>query len=219
VRNSTSKIQVENEIQNLQDEIRLLKNHLEGSYNRIKELQETKSNVQWELTEMQGKNAFLEQELNTTKISLESLREKYNNVNLQKLRAKYEELLLIKNNAIFEIEDKKMLIANRDQKLVECTIELDTLQKQKELLNKELESTKREKFVYESQITDLTNQNKELKEEIIACDIKKNDIYKTSLEEKNKIVIEFENYQKEMSDVCIIWYIYMHIHTLTFLTF
>ncbi|XP_011502024.1 PREDICTED: major antigen-like [Ceratosolen solmsi marchali] len=201
VRNSTSKIRVKNEIQDLQDEIRLLKNHLEGSYNRIKELQETKSQVQWELTEVQGKNELLEQELNTTKMSLESLRDKYNNVNLQKLREKYEALLREKNNVILEIEDKKMLIANKNQKLVECSIEVDTLQKQKESLNTKLENIKGEKSVLESRILDLVNDNEELKEKIIVCNIQKDEIYKTSMEEKNQISIEFEIYRNQMLDV------------------
>ncbi|CAB0038824.1 unnamed protein product, partial [Trichogramma brassicae] len=125
VRNSTSKVRVENEMQDLQDENRSLKNHLEGSYNRIKELQESKSQVQRELSEAQGKVEILEHELNANKIALESLRDKYNNDNLQKLRDHYDELLREKNNIVLEVEEKKMIIASKDQKLVDISAMVD----------------------------------------------------------------------------------------------
>ena len=192
-------------MQELQDENRSLKNHLEGSYNRIKELQESKSQVQRELAEAQGKNELLEQELNTTRIALDSLREKYNNVNLQKLREKYEMLLREKNTIILEIEEKKMLIANKDQKLVEYSIEMDTLKKQKETLDKEIENIKKEKSVLESKITDLIGENEKLNEKIVYCNIEKDDAYKLLIDEKNKVSFELEDCRKQVIEVYLIF--------------
>ncbi|XP_014207511.1 kinesin-related protein 4 [Copidosoma floridanum] len=193
VRNSTSKVRVENEMQELQDENRLLKNHLEGSYNRIKELQETKSQVQREMAEAQGKKELLEQELNTTKIALESLREKYNNINLQKMRERYETLLQEKNNVVREVEEKRMLLASKDQKLVEYSIELDTLKKQKEMLNSEILNSRVEKSSLENKITNVNDEIEKLKVQLNTSIAEKDEVYRLFEEEKCKSSLELQS--------------------------
>lgn len=203
VRNSTSKVRVESEIQELQDENRSLKNLLEGSYNRIKELQESRSQVQRDLTEVQGKNELLEQELHTTKHALVSLREKYNNTNLQNLREKYEELYREKNGIIREVEEKKMHIASKDQKLVEYSIEIDTLKKQNENLKKDIKNVKNEKTYLETKVSDLIRNNEKLKEKVEVSDVEAEKAYCLVTEEKNKISLELENCKKELAEVCI----------------
>lgn len=205
MRNSTSKVRVENEMQDLQDENRSLKNHLEGSYNRIKELQESKSQVQRELAEVQGHCELLEQDLNTNRNALESLREKYNNVNLQKLREKYEILLREKNNIVLDVEEKKMLIANKDQKLVEYGIEMDTLKKQKEALNNEIENIRKEKSLLENQITNLLDNMEKFKAGKLVADIEKDEAYKLIIAEKNQLALELENRRQEISEVSFLY--------------
>uniref|UniRef100_A0ABD2XNB7 Kinesin motor domain-containing protein n=1 Tax=Trichogramma kaykai TaxID=54128 RepID=A0ABD2XNB7_9HYME len=196
VRNSTSKVRVENEMQDLQDENRSLKNHLEGSYNRIKELQESKSQVQRELSEAQGKVEILEHELNANKIALESLRDKYNNDNLQKLRDHYEELLREKNNIVLEVEEKKMIIASKDQKLVEYSIEIETLKKQIQYLSKD-------KLVLEDKINELFKESEKLQNQIMSCGKDKDLAFKQVTEEKIKMQQDMENLMtknKELDD-------------------
>lgn len=193
MRNSTSKARVENEIQELQDENRSLKNHLEGSYNRIKELQETKSQVQRELTDAEAKNGLLEQELETTKIAVASLREKYNTINLQNLREKYETLLREKNTIILDIEEKKMMIASRDQQLVECQIELDVLKKEKNVIQLEMAAIREVKTSLEKRIADLLDQ--------LDRECARDETFKLVIEEKNKIFAEYEKCKKELTEV------------------
>lgn len=173
-------------MQDLQDENRSLKNHLEGSYNRIKELQESKSQVQRQLSEAQGKVEILEHELNSTKISLESLREKYNSDNLQKLRDHYEQLLHEKNSVVLEVEDKKMIIASKDQKLVEYSIEIETLKKQINFLSKD-------KTALEDKINDLLRESEKVQKQISTCNNDKDAAYKLVIEEKIKMQKEMEN--------------------------
>lgn len=187
VRNSSSKIQVENEMQELQDTNRSLKNHLEGSYNRIKELQESKSDVQRELTVAQGKYELLSQELNTTKIALETLREKHNNENVQNLREKNEKLANEVQNSIYKIEEQSMLLAQKEQKLMECSIEL------KDLKNKNLEIQDKNKELDEEMdelvtlIHKLQGENSELTDKVVRNGMSNDDLDKiVKLEEEKE---------------------------------
>ncbi|XP_058798615.1 centromere-associated protein E-like [Phymastichus coffea] len=194
VRNSTSKVRVENEMQELQDENRSLKNHLEGSYNRIKELQESKSQVQLELTEAQAQIGLLEQELNTTRMSLDSLREKYNNEHLQELREKYELLLREINSLKHDIQEKNMLLADKDQKLTEYNIDLTNYRKEKTTLNIELETIKREKVILEQRISILVDECEYIKRNIA---VQKDEAYKALVLERDRLLLELEKCQKE----------------------
>lgn len=188
-------------MQELQDENRTLKNHLEGSYNRIASLQESKSLIERELLDAQGKNELLEQELITTQMTLASLREKYNNFNVQKLREKYEAILIEKNNLVREIEAKKMLIAEKDQKLVEYGIEIDTLKKQNDDLHKKIKIVEGEKIVLNSHVSHLTSDFENLKQKMEIVNSEKEMTYKSMLEEKARIVLELEECKKEKSEV------------------
>lgn len=194
-------MRVENEKQELQDENITLKKDLEGSYNRISALIQSKSQIERELLEAQGKSQSLEQELTTTQMTLNSLREKYNNFNVQKLREKYESVLIEKNNLVREIEAKKMLIAEKDQKLIECSIEIDTLKKQNEDLHDKIKAFNNEKFLLDSQVSCLLNDCENLKQQMEIINSEKENIYKSNVEEKSKILNELEECKKEKSEV------------------
>ncbi|KAJ8676006.1 hypothetical protein QAD02_011792 [Eretmocerus hayati] len=201
VRNSTSKVRVENEMQELQDENRTLKNQLEGSYNRIKELQEMNSQVKLQLSESTVANEILKQDLDTTERALSSLREKYNNMNLQNLREKYETLLSEKNSMALDIDEKKMVIANNNQKLVEYSIEIDTLRRERELLDKEMKNAKNEKCMLENRVSELIRNNEKIKEQIEVLDVQKDEEYKRLNHEKNVLSLELKECMEEKSEL------------------
>lgn len=185
MRNSTSKVKVETEIKELQDENRSLNNYLEGAYNRIKELQEDKVNIQHQFADIQIEKESLEHELQKTIANEKSLRDKLNNMNVQKLRETNELLLNEKNEIVREVEEKRMLIASNNQKLVEYGIEIDTLKRKCDALNKEKNSM-------DNQIVALVKLNETLNQKIAAYNVEADLAYKKIVEEKNMLVKELD---------------------------
>lgn len=200
MKNATSNDKLETELQNLRDENRSLKNHLEGSYNRAKELLDAKTKAQQELIDLQTKNGLTEQELANAKISVNSLREKLNAANSQKLRANYESLLEEKKNVVMELEEKKMLLASKEHSISEYTIELERLGQKNLQLEKTAKKSIKEIGMLKDEISARTIEIEKLKKQINDSSfiLQDNKGFKILMEEKNKIEKEKQKLMEEL---------------------
>ncbi|KOC68885.1 hypothetical protein WH47_10873 [Habropoda laboriosa] len=158
IRNSTSKIKAEAEIEELKELNKGLQNNLEGASNRIVELQEIKNQTLRELVDLKGTYEFVLQENIELKKSLLSYKTKHSISNSLIDEGKYDMLLLEKNKIALELEGKKIVLNQKDKELKE----------------------------YASQIQQLTETNKELDDEVeeYAAIIRERDTEISKLEEK-----------------------------------
>ncbi|XP_015606250.1 kinesin-related protein 4 isoform X2 [Cephus cinctus] len=154
MRNSTSKIQVEARIEELQDQIGTLKNNLEGASNRITELQESKNHVMRELVELRGKYDILRQEKIDLQNSMASYKSKLGAADLIELRSKYETLLQEKSKLALEVEGNKLLIMKKDKELIQHKNEISQLKIKNQELDDEIEN----------QVLVINDQNKHINE-------------------------------------------------------
>ncbi|XP_017754603.1 PREDICTED: kinesin-related protein 4-like [Eufriesea mexicana] len=138
IRNSTSKIKAEAEIEELKELNKRLQNNLEGASNRVTEFQEIKNQTLKDLVDVQGKYELVLQENNELRKSFSLYKSKYSNSSSWIDEGKYDVLLLEKNKIALELEDKKVMLNQKDKEVKE----------------------------YVSQIQQLTNKNKELDEEL-----------------------------------------------------
>ncbi|CAK9797030.1 Centromere-associated protein E [Anthophora plagiata] len=158
IRNSTSKIKAETEIEELKELNKRLQNNLEGASNRVAELQDVKNKTLKELVDLKGVYEFVLQENTELKKSLSSYKTKHSISNSLIDEGKYDLLLLEKNKIALELEGKKIILNQKDKELKE----------------------------YASQMQLLTEKNKELDEEVeeYAAIIRERDAEISKLEEK-----------------------------------
>lgn len=105
----------------------------------MKELQNSKSLLQYDHIVLQGKYTIQTQELNSLNATLEALQEKINSNSMQKLRSDYDELLQEKKKIKLELEEKKMMLANKDQILSQNLLEFNDIKLKNQNLIQELE--------------------------------------------------------------------------------
>ena len=139
MRNSTSKLRVEKDMEELMDKNRTLENNLEGAYNRITEVQEARSKVMQELVDIKGKVELVKRENEELKKAVDAFKSRHNYSDIIELRAKYEELLQEKNHVKLELEEKKLLLIQRDKKLEEMSEKLKELEEKNRELDEEAE--------------------------------------------------------------------------------
>lgn len=181
IRNSTSKIKAEAEIEELKELNKRLQNNLEGASNRVVEFQEIRNQTLKDLVDVKGKYEFLMQENDELKRTLSLYKSKHSNSSSLIDEGKYDALLLEKNKIALELEDKKIILSQKDKEVKE----------------------------YISQVQELTDRNKELDDELeeYAAIIRERDIEISKLEDKlyfrlseNVLVNEAEEKLKNLNE-------------------
>nr|XP_012154349.1 PREDICTED: centromere-associated protein E-like isoform X1 [Megachile rotundata] len=113
IRNSTSKLKAEAEMEELRDINKTLKNNLEGASNRITEMQENKNKILKELVNLKGQYEVLLQENVELKKTLSSYKQNIPYLSLEE----YDSLLQEKNKIALELEGKKLLLNQREKEI------------------------------------------------------------------------------------------------------
>ncbi|KAK0182718.1 hypothetical protein PV327_000826 [Microctonus hyperodae] len=169
VRNSTSKLTAEREMEDLRDENRMHLKSLEGASNRIAELQNQKSQLMKDHVELQGRYKIIHQENIELKNVLDKIKTGDNDV--FELREKYDELVCEKNKIALELEEKRLLIIQFETKIERLTKDNDKLKNKNEELDAEMddivkkihemdeENTELQRKIYELEDKDKSNAN------------------------------------------------------------
>ncbi|CAK9831931.1 Centromere-associated protein E [Anthophora retusa] len=139
IRNSTSKIKAETEIEELKELNIRLQNNLEGASNRVVELQDIKNKTLKELVDLKGVYEFVLQENIELKKSLLSYKTKHSISNSLIDEGKYDLLLLEKNKIALELEGKKIILNQKDKELKEYTSQMQLLTEKNKELDEEVE--------------------------------------------------------------------------------
>ncbi|KAK1129268.1 hypothetical protein K0M31_020397 [Melipona bicolor] len=138
IRNSTSKVKVEAEMEELKDVNKRLQNNLEGASNRIIELQESKNKTFKELVNLKSQYELLSQENVELKKMLSLCKSKQNTSYLLKEESKYDVLLQEKNKIALQLEGKKLLLTQKDKEIVEYVNQIKNLVTEKRELDNQL---------------------------------------------------------------------------------
>ncbi|XP_014470851.1 PREDICTED: centromere-associated protein E [Dinoponera quadriceps] len=135
VRNSTSKIQAEEQMEELKDLNRSLRNNLDGASNRITELQAAKADLMKQLVTLNSQYESTCRENGELKETLSSYKSKYNDAYANASSEKYDALLREKNQIALELEAVKVQLnqqsrdlenhASKVKELTEKNVELD----------------------------------------------------------------------------------------------
>ncbi|CAK9815328.1 Centromere-associated protein E [Anthophora quadrimaculata] len=139
IRNSTSKIKAETEIEELKELNTRLQNNLEGASNRVAELQDIKNKTLKELVDLKGVYEFVLQENIELKKSLLSYKTKHSISNSLIDEGKYDLLLLEKNKIALELEGKKIILNQKDKELKEYISQMQLLTVKNKELDEEVE--------------------------------------------------------------------------------
>ncbi|XP_078050219.1 uncharacterized protein LOC144476829 [Augochlora pura] len=140
IRNSTSKIKAEAEMEDLKDLNRRLQNNLEGASNRITELQESKNKILKELVSLKGEYEMLSQENAEIKATFSSYKSKQESSSFSLDDSKYDAIMQEKNTTALELEDKKLLLNQKDKEIKECSKLVQELTVQNRDLNELLKN-------------------------------------------------------------------------------
>ncbi|XP_044598075.1 kinesin-related protein 4 isoform X2 [Cotesia glomerata] len=159
VRNSTSKATVDREMEAMKDENRKLSNDLEGACNRIKDLQNSKSQLMTEFVELKGQYELTCQEMNLLQVTLSNYKSKINSSETLELRSKYDALIMEKNLVALELEEKRSTVLQYEKKMAEL------MEKNEEVMrkNKELDEEMDDML---NKINELDLENTELQDKI-----------------------------------------------------
>ncbi|XP_031826944.2 uncharacterized protein LOC116424546 isoform X1 [Nomia melanderi] len=139
LRNSTSKIKAEAEIEELKEANKRLQGNLEGACNRVAELQEIKNQTLTELTDAKAMYNLLLQENTEMKKTLSTYETKYNASSSLIHESKLDELLLEKNTVALELEYKKLMLTQKEKEIKEYSSQVQQLQEKNKELDDELE--------------------------------------------------------------------------------
>ncbi|XP_046145312.1 kinesin-related protein 4-like [Osmia bicornis bicornis] len=139
IRNSTSKIKAQTEIEELKELNKTLQNNLEGARNRVIELQEAKSQTLKELVDLKGKYELTLQENAKIKTTSSSYKSKYSISSTTIDESKYDALLLEKNKIALELEGNKLILNRKVEELKISVSQVQQLTKENKELDKELD--------------------------------------------------------------------------------
>ncbi|EFN84609.1 Centromeric protein E [Harpegnathos saltator] len=137
VRNSTSKIQAEEQMEELKDLNRSLRNNLDGASNRITELQTAKTDLMKQLVVLNSQYESMCKENEKLKDTLSSYKSKYNDANASS--EKYDTLLREKNQVALELEAMKVQLNQRDRDIEKQASKIKELTKRNMELDQESE--------------------------------------------------------------------------------
>lgn len=174
IRNSTSKIQAEEQMEELKDLNKSLRNNLDGASNRITELQATKTDLMKQLVTLNSQYKAMCKNNQELKEMLSSYEFKYNDISVN--CEKYDVVLQEKNKVALELEATKIQLNQRNQ---------------------EAEN-------YIGKIKELTEKNTELDEELeeLANVIREYDVDNTRLQDKYYTCHnEIEELQKKIQNL------------------
>ncbi|KOC68904.1 Centromere-associated protein E [Habropoda laboriosa] len=138
IRNSTSKVKAEAEMEELTDVNKRLQNSLEGASNRIIELQDNKNKILKELVNLKGQYELLSQENVEIKKSLSLYKSKQTIPCFSQGNSKYDALLQEKNKIALELEGKKLLLIQRDKEIKKHIYQIKDVITRKEELDNQL---------------------------------------------------------------------------------
>ncbi|XP_076754104.1 uncharacterized protein LOC143425292 [Xylocopa sonorina] len=138
IRNSTSKMKAETEMEELKDINKRLQNNLDGASNRISELQENKNKILKELVDLKGQYDLLSQENIEVKKSLSLYRSKQSSPRLLQEDSKYDALLQEKNKTALELEGNKLLLKKKEKEIRENVSKIENLSIKKNELDNQL---------------------------------------------------------------------------------
>ncbi|CAD6226846.1 GSCOCG00005942001-RA-CDS [Cotesia congregata] len=159
VRNSTSKVTVDREIEAMKDENRKLSNDLEGACNRIKDLQNSKSQLMTEFVELKGQYELTCQEMNLLQVTLSNYKLKINSSETLELRSKYDALIMEKNLVALELEEKRSTVLQYEKKMAELVNKNEEVMKKNKELDEEMDDML-------NKINELDLENTELQDKI-----------------------------------------------------
>jgi len=133
VRNSTSKIQVEEQMEELKDLNRSLRNNLDGASNRITELQIAKTDLMKQLVTLNGQHDTVKKENQELVETLSSYKSKYDGDNSEK----YDALLQEKNKIALELEATKFQFNQKNKEIENCADKIKELTEKNTELDRE----------------------------------------------------------------------------------
>ncbi|XP_015428418.1 PREDICTED: centromere-associated protein E-like [Dufourea novaeangliae] len=139
VRNSTSKIRAEAEMEELKEVNRRLQSTFEGASNRVTELQEVKNQTLRELIDTKAMYDLLLQENTVMKKTLSAYESKYTSLNSTMGESQLDALLLEKNTIALELEYKKLMLNQKEKEIADYNIQVQQLQEKNKELDDELE--------------------------------------------------------------------------------
>ncbi|CAL7952356.1 unnamed protein product [Xylocopa violacea] len=138
IRNSTSKVKAETEMEELKDINKRLQNNLDGASNRISELQESKNKILKELVDLKGQYDLLSRENIEVKKSLSLYKSKQSSPCLLQEDSKYDALLQEKNKIALELEGNKLLLKKKEKEIRENVSQIENLSIKKNELDNQL---------------------------------------------------------------------------------
>lgn len=207
IRNSTSKIQAEEQMEELKDLNRSLRNNLDGASNRITELQTDKTGLMKELVTLNSQYESTCKKNEELKETLSSYKSKYNDAYTNTCSEKYDALLQQKNQVTLELEAVKMQLSqqNRDienyaskvKELTEKNVELD---QESEELAEVIRQNDAEHARLQDQYYSSRNEAEVLKEKIDELE-KKNQILLSQTAQKT-YPVSADRAEKYHDDAC-----------------
>lgn len=139
MRNSTSKVQAEEQIEELKDLNRSLRNNLDGASNRITELQAAKTDLMKQLVTLNSQHESACRENGELKETLSSYKSKYNDAYANASDEKYDALLREKNQIALELEAVKMQLNQRNRDIENYASKMKELTEKNAELDQESE--------------------------------------------------------------------------------
>ncbi|XP_034941267.1 kinesin-related protein 4-like [Chelonus insularis] len=174
MRNSTSKVTVERNIEELKDENRDLAKKLEGASNRITELQKNKADLLKEFVELQGQYHLSCQDNKNLKSIIENYQIKFTSPEALDFRSKYDYLVLEKNKIALELEEKRLTVNQLNNIVQQLTVENEELKEKNKDLDEEMDDMVKK-------IREMDEENGELLKKVFEHEDREK-LYKSKLE-------------------------------------
>lgn len=137
VRNSTSKIQAEEQMEELKDLNRSLRNNLDGASNRIAELQAAKTDLMKQVVILNSQYDMACKDNQELKEALSSFKSRHNDT--YTACEKYDDLLQEKNKIALELEAMKVQLNQKNRDIEKYTSEIKELTEKNAELDQELD--------------------------------------------------------------------------------
>ncbi|XP_077280881.1 uncharacterized protein LOC143907787 [Temnothorax americanus] len=137
VRNSTSKVQAEEQMEELKDLNRSLRNNLDGASNRITELQAAKADLMKQVVILSSQYDAVCKDNRELKEAMSSFRSRHNDT--YTACEKFDDLLQEKNKIALELEATKVQLNQKNRDIENYTSEIKSLTEKNAELDRELD--------------------------------------------------------------------------------
>ncbi|KAL6443574.1 hypothetical protein ACFW04_001608 [Cataglyphis niger] len=195
IRNSTSKIQAEEQMEELKDLNRSLRNNLDGASNRIAELQDAKAELMKQLVILNSQYDAACKDNQELKEMLSSYRSKYNDT--YATCEKYDALLQEKNKVALELEAIKVELDQKNGEIKDYISKMKELTEKNKELDQESDELARvigqhdtENAKLEDQLWSCRIEGDELRDKIKALENKIQDLQPQSMNLKTNVSSE-----------------------------